>query len=249
MISETDSQSYVSSSSRFRIESSPLDNSFVSNRLITRLDLFFSFISTYAISIKSYRSDPLRIENSADYFRLFPPRDGHEEIKDVAAHKGDFDPARLFRRRKSSIYVAVLPRRYLGHFPIMRLEACERGMRNNVSAQRLTAGLKRMLRNQKTTSSLLQRRMNGAGSKSSFFFLLSFSFSRFATIAHAIRSTEFFSFPLPSPRKEWIVHKIMIPLRKLYYSDINWIFLGKEKTRILSVLVFLASLENLCIKG
>ena len=170
MISETDSQSYVSSSSRFRIESSPLDNSFVSNRLITRLDLFFSFISTYAISIKSYRSDPLRIENSADYFRLFPPRDGHEEIKDVAAHKGDFDPARLFRRRKSSIYVAVLPRRYLGHFPIMRLEACERGMRNNVSAQRLTAGLKRMLRNQKTTFSLLQRRMNGAGSKSSFFF-------------------------------------------------------------------------------
>ena len=210
MISETDSQSYVSSSSRFRIESSPLDNSFVSDRLITRLDLLFSFISTYAISIKSYRSDPLRIENSADYFRLFPPRDGHEEIKDVAAHKGDFDPARLFRRRKSSIYVAVLPRRYLGHFPIMRLEACERGMRNNVSAQRLTAGLKRMLRNQKTTSSLLQRRMNGAGSKSSFFF----SFSPFATIAHAIRSTEFFSFPLPSPRKEWIVHKIDDPVEK-----------------------------------
>lgn len=223
MISETDSQSYVSSSSRFRIESSPLDNSFVSDRLITRLDLLFSFISTYAISIKSYRSDPLRIENSADYFRLFPPRDGHEEIKDVA-HKGDFDPARLFRRRKSSIYVAVLPRRYLGHFPIMRLEACERGMRNNVSAQRLTAGLKRMLRNQKTTSSLLQRRMNGAGSKSSFFF----SFSPFLSLVSQPSPTQFAApnsfhslFLLRGKNESYT--KLMIPLRKLYYSDINWI--------------------------
>lgn len=236
MISETDSQSYhvSSSSSDFRIESCPFDNSFVSDRLITRLDLLFSFISTYAISIKSYRSDPLRIENSADYFRLFPPRDGHEEIKDVAAHKGDFDPARLFRRRKSSIYVAVLPRRYLGHFPIMRLEACERGMRNNVSAQRLTAGLKRMLRNQKTTSSLLQRRMNGAGSKSSFFFF----FSPFLSLVSQPSPTQFAApnsfhslFLLRGKNESYT--KLMIPLRKLYYSDINWIddgsFWGRKK--------------------
>lgn len=120
---------------------------------------------------------------------------------------------------------------YLGHFPIMRLEACERGMRNNVSAPRLTAGLKRTLRNQKTTSRPFYRGEWMEQDRNRLFFLfplllLSFSFSRFATRC----SPGFFSFPLPSPRKKWIVYKITRENFRRF--DINWIddgFLWKEE--------------------
>lgn len=213
--------------SRITIESSPLDNSLeLSNRIIRS---YYHFNQAWRKLYRPASLDPKEILIIFD--PLIRPRDGFEEIKDVAAYKGDFDPARLFRQRKSSIYVLVLPRRYLGHFPIMRLEACERGMRNNVSAPRLTAGLKRTLRNQKTTSRPFYRGEWMEQDRNRLFFLfplllLSFSFSRFATRC----SPGFFSFPLPSPRKKWIVYKITRENFRRF--DINWIddgFLWKEE--------------------
>lgn len=129
--------------------------------------------------------------NSTNYFRPVSTN-GFERTKriKVAARDGDFDPARRFRQRKSSIYVLVL--RYLGHFPIMRLESCERGMRNNVGAPRLTAGLKRTLRNQKTSPPFYRGEKNEWSRieivfSFFFFFFLSFFPPSFATIVHTLQ--------------------------------------------------------------
>lgn len=151
----------------------------------------------------------------------------------VAAHKGDFDPARLFRQRKSSIYVL----RYLGHFPIMRLEACERGMRNNISTINCRVETDVAQSEEDESFLLLGGGWMEQDRNRSFFFsllLLFFSFSRFATPN---------SFDLlPSPWKN--EYTKLRNLRKLssfpwYYLD-RWWFFGRKKfilTRILTFLV------------
>lgn len=93
---------------------------------------------------------------------------------------------------------------YLGHFPIMRLEACERGMRNNVSAPRLTAGLKRTLRNQKTTSRPFYRgEWMEQDRNRLFFFSLSFSFPFLSLVSqHVAAPDSFHSLFLPHGKNE-----------------------------------------------